>query len=154
MWGKHTELHLVPGKVRTTIYYGQSRYQIDSFAAYDIILTTYNTVAGEWKTTQARGAKKSNATASDSLASRNSWWSTYHREQEHSDIKSSVSTKRWSKMVHHGYTNSEPVIRLVHFAAVSDTLSLRQSSKFRKTLRGAMEEFLCFRGRAQSAITV
>ncbi|KAK5081904.1 hypothetical protein LTR70_009239 [Exophiala xenobiotica] len=59
MWEKQIELHLVPGKTRSTTYYGQSRHLIDSFAAYDIVITTYDTVAGEWKAVQARSANKS-----------------------------------------------------------------------------------------------
>ena len=59
MWEKQIKLHLVPGKTRSTTYYGQSRHLIDSFAAYDIVITTYDTVAGEWKAVQARSENKS-----------------------------------------------------------------------------------------------
>lgn len=56
---KQIDLHHVSGKMRSVVYYGLSRHLVDSFAAYDVVTTTYNTVVGEWKAAKARAADKS-----------------------------------------------------------------------------------------------
>jgi len=49
VWEKQINEHLRPDSIRFLTYHGPMRRQYDSLAGLGIVLTTYNTVAKEWK---------------------------------------------------------------------------------------------------------
>lgn len=47
-WEKQIEDHCVSGSLTTCIYYGNTRYMsAEELRKYDVVITTYQTVAGE-----------------------------------------------------------------------------------------------------------
>ncbi|CAI9099538.1 OLC1v1036379C1 [Oldenlandia corymbosa var. corymbosa] len=46
-WVSQLKEHTVPGKLKVYMYYGKRTEDVDELCAYDIVLTTYNTLAAE-----------------------------------------------------------------------------------------------------------
>ena len=57
VWEKQFQEHFRRGCVRHAIFYGRDRQQKVNLQNYDIVLTTYNTVALEWKNCKAKGSQ-------------------------------------------------------------------------------------------------
>ncbi|KIM40208.1 hypothetical protein M413DRAFT_28716 [Hebeloma cylindrosporum] len=56
-WEKQLEDHIVPGKLTSCVYYGNNRgLSASELQKYDVIITTYQTVAGEHHDDKAGGA--------------------------------------------------------------------------------------------------
>ncbi|KIW10369.1 hypothetical protein PV08_11331 [Exophiala spinifera] len=61
VWEKQIQEHFYPGKVRHAIFYGRDRQKETNLKDYEIVVTTYNTVALEWKNYKAsRNSSDSN----------------------------------------------------------------------------------------------
>lgn len=58
VWNKQVERHFTPASLRTYVYHSQAKQsQALSFDKYDIVITTYNTVAHKWKRHRHDGQK-------------------------------------------------------------------------------------------------
>jgi SNF2 family DNA or RNA helicase len=58
-WDDEIKKHIVANKLRVYVYHGASRMQYPhELSKYDIVLTTYNTVASEWSSRKDQGEKK------------------------------------------------------------------------------------------------
>ncbi|KAJ9664498.1 hypothetical protein H2198_000149 [Neophaeococcomyces mojaviensis] len=54
VWEKQIREHFQTDSVHFLIYYGTTRKQCNSLTGFDIVLTTYNTVAKEWKSQKTK----------------------------------------------------------------------------------------------------
>lgn len=58
-WEKQIEDHCVEGALSYYIYYGSKRVgSASDLSAYDVVITTYQTVVGEWNDTGSSNGKK------------------------------------------------------------------------------------------------